>query len=339
MTRYWRNMPRKTVPATLGLAIALMATATHAQAQSTLLNVSYDPTRELYGEIDRTFPKYYAQHGGKALTVNVSNGGSGSQARSVIDGLAGDVVTLAVAADIDAIANKGLLAKDWQTKFPNNSIPVTSTIVFLVRKGNPKNIHDWGDLVHPGVAIVTPNPKISGGARWSYLAAYGWALRQPNATPATAQDYLRRLYAQVPVLDSASRASTNTFIHGTGDVLLALENEAHLAVDELGADKFDIIYPSISIVAEPPVAVVDSVVDKKGTRAAATAFLNYLYTPEAQEIEAKHFYRPLDKAAFAKYAKNFPNIPTFTIGDFGGWTKVQAEQFADGGVFDQIIKK
>ena len=324
------------------LALTLAATATVSFAKEiTLLNVSYDPTRELYQDIDASFPKYWKSKTGDDLKINASHGGSGAQSRAVQDGLDADVVTLALASDIDAIANKGLLAKDWQKKFKDNSTPYTSTIVFLVRKGNPKGIHDWSDISKPGVGVVVANPKTSGGARWAYLAAYGWALKQPGASDTTARDYIKKVYENVPVLDSGARGSTVTFAQrGVGDVLLAWENEAYLSLKEFGADKFDVVYPPSSILAEPPVAVVDKVVDHKGTRAVAQAYLEYLYTPEAQEIEARNYYRPIDPTVAAKYASKFPKLKLFTIDDtFGGWTKAQQTHFADGGVFDQIYTK
>jgi sulfate transport system substrate-binding protein len=310
-------------------------------AQTSLLNVSYDPTRELYQDIDAAFPKYWKAKTGDDLKINASHGGSGAQSRAVQDGLDADVVTLALAYDIDAIANKGLLNKDWQKKFKDNSTPYTSTIVFLVRKGNPKGIHDWSDITKQGVGVVVANPKTSGGARWAYLAAYGWALKQPGATDATARDYVKKVYENVPVLDSGARGATVTFAQrGVGDVLLAWENEAYLSLKEFGADKFDVVYPPASILAEPPVAIVDKVVDRKGTRAVAQAYLEYLYTPEAQEIEARNFYRPIDPTVAAKYASKFPKLKLFSIDEtFGGWTNAQKTHFADGGVFDQIYKK
>ena len=324
------------------LAVTLAASAAVSFAKDfTLLNVSYDPTRELYQDIDAAFPKYWKARTGDNVTINASHGGSGKQARSVIDGLDADVVTLALSYDIDAIAQKGLLAPDWQKKFKANSTPYTSTIVFLVRKGNPKGIHDWNDITKPGVGVIVANPKTSGGARWAYLAAYGWALKQPGATDATARAYIKKVYENVPVLDSGARGATVTFAErGVGDVLLAWENEGYLSLKEFGADKFDVVYPPSSILAEPPVAIVDKVVDRKGTRAVAQAYLDFLYTPEAQEIEAKNFYRPIDPTVAAKYAGKFPKLKLFTIDDtFGGWTKAQATHFADGGVFDQIYTK
>jgi len=324
------------------LAALLSATAAVSFAKDiTLLNVSYDPTRELYQDYNVAFAKYWKAKTGDNVTINNSHGGSGKQARSVIDGLDADVVTLALSYDIDAIAGKGLLATDWQKKFKDNSTPYTSTIVFLVRKGNPKGIHDWSDITKPGIGVIVANPKTSGGARWAYLAAYGWALKQPGATDATARAYIKKVYENVPVLDSGARGATVTFAErGVGDVLLAWENEGYLSLKEFGADKFDVVYPPSSIRAEPPVALVDKVVDRKGTRVVAQAYLDYLYSPEAQEIEARNFYRPIDPTVAAKYASKFPKLKLFTIDDtFGGWTKAQATHFADGGVFDQIYKK
>jgi sulfate/thiosulfate-binding protein len=306
-----------------------------------LLNVSYDPTRELYQEFNAAFAKQWQEQTGQAVTIKQSHGGSGSQARAVIDGLEADVVTLALAYDLDAIQKAGLIASDWQTRLADNSAPYTSTIVFLVRKGNPKGITDWGDLVKPGVAVITPNPKTSGGARWNYLAAWGYALRQPGGDDAKAKDFVARLYANAPVLDSGARASTTTFTQrGLGDVLIAWENEAFLAVNELGKDKYEIVAPSLSILAEPPVAVVDKNVDKRGTRAVAQAYLDYLYTEAGQELAAKHYYRPRLAAVAAKHANQFPPLKLFTIAEvFGGWNQAQATHFADGGVFDQIYTK
>jgi sulfate transport system substrate-binding protein len=321
--------------AATGLCIAL-ATAP-ALAQTTLLNVSYDPTRELFREINRAFAGEWRAKTGQTVAINMSHGGSGAQARAVIDGLQADVVTLALAADIDAIAARGLLAKDWASRLPNNASPYTSTVVFLVRQGNPQGIHDWADLLKPGVQVIVPNPKTSGGARWIFLAAYDWALHQPGATAETAEAAMRALYRNVPVLDTGSRGATNTFTQrGIGDVLACWENEAWLARQEFGADTFTIVYPSRSIRAEPPVAVVDSVAEKHGTRAVAQAYLQYLYTPQAQEAEAKHFYRPTDPNVAARYADRYPAIPMATIKDFGGWTAAQKRFFADGGMFDRI---
>jgi len=311
--------------------------AVHA-ADSTLLNVSYDPTRELYSDYNAAFAKYWLSKTGKTVEIRQSHGGSGKQARSVIDGLQADVVTLALAYDIDAIAtNAKSLPANWQGRLPDNSSPYTSTIVFLVRKGNPKNIKNWGDLARPGISVITPNPKTSGGARWNYLAAYGWALRQPGATDATAREYLRKLFRNVPVLDTGARGATTTFVlRGIGDVLLTWENEAFLAIEELGAGKVDIVVPSISILAEPPVTMVDKVALRKGTREVATAYLKYLYSPVGQEIIARHFYRPRDPAVAAKYASRFSPLNLLTIADFGGWTKAQTTHFGEGGIFDQI---
>lgn len=319
-------------------ALALSAGAA-AAADITLLNVSYDPTRELYVDVNKAFAADWAKsHPGDTVKINQSHGGSGKQARSVIDGLEADVVTLALAYDIDAIAEKGYLAKDWQKRLPDNASPYTSTIVFLVRKGNPKGIKDWDDLVKPGIKIVTPNPKTSGGARWNYLAAWGYALKKNGGDEAKAKDFVKALYKNAPVLDTGARGSTVTFVErNIGDVLIAWENEAYLSVNELGPDKFDIITPSISILAEPPVAVVDKVVDKKGTRAISEAYLKFLYTPIGQEIAAKNYYRPRDEQVAAKYKDKFAKVDLFTIDQvFGGWQKAQKTHFADGGVFDQI---
>jgi len=323
------------------LAAASLLAAGSAAADSTLLNVSYDPTRELYQDFNAAFAKHWKSKTGETVTIKQSHGGAGKQARAVIDGLEADVVTLALAYDIDAIASKAkLLPADWQKRLPHNASPYTSTIVFLVRKGNPKGIKDWADLVKPGVAVITPNPKTSGGARWNYLAAWGYALRQPGGSDAKAKDFVAKLFANVPVLDSGARGSTTTFVErGLGDVLLAWENEAYLAVKELGPDKFEIVTPPLSILAEPPVSVVDKVVDKRGTRKLAEAYLQYLYTPEGQEIAARHYYRPIDKAIGAKYAKQFAGAKLFTIDEvFGGWQKAQKAHFEDGGVFDQIYQ-
>ncbi|MBI2257229.1 MAG: sulfate ABC transporter substrate-binding protein [Proteobacteria bacterium] len=312
-----------------------------AQAETQLLNVSYDPTRELYKEFNTAFAAHWKKETGEDLSIEASHGGSGKQARAVIDGLEADVVTLALAYDIDEISAKGgLLPKDWQARLPHNSSPYTSTIVFLVRKGNPKGIKDWGDLTKEGVEVITPNPKTSGGARWNYLAAWGWALKQPGGSADTAKAFVTDLYKHVPVLDSGARGATTTFVQrGIGDVLLAWENEAFLAVKELGPDQFDIVVPSISILAEPPVAVVDKVADKHGTRKAAEAYLNYLYTPEGQEIAAENFYRPTDPTVAAAHEKDFPKVNLLTIDDtFGGWAKAQPEHFGDGGTFDQIYQ-
>jgi sulfate/thiosulfate transport system substrate-binding protein len=323
--------------------LALAAAAGLAAAKDiTLLNVSYDPTRELYQDYNAAFTKYWLGKTGDKVSIKQSHGGSGKQARSVIDGLEADVVTLALAYDIDEISERAkLLPPDWAKHFKFNSTPYSSTYVFLVRKGNPKGIKDWSDLIKPGVSVITANPKTSGGARWGYLAAYGYALKQPGGNDAKAKEFIAKVYDNVPVLDSGARGSTVTFAErGIGDVLLAWENEAYLSLKEFGADKFDVVYPPISILAEPPVAVVDKVVDKRGTRDVASAYLQYLYSPEGQEIAARNYYRPTDKAVAAKYAKNFPSIKLFTIDDtFGGWTKAQQTHFADGGVFDQIYTK
>jgi sulfate transport system substrate-binding protein len=305
-----------------------------------LLNVSYDPTRELYQELNAAFSRYWKETTGQTVTVKMSHGGSGAQARTVIDGLEADVVTLALAYDIDEIADKGkLLARDWQARLPQNSTPYTSTIVFLVRKGNPKNIKDWDDLSKPGIQVVTPNPKTSGGARWNYLAAWGYALSL-GGDDARARELVGQIYKNVPVLDSGARGSTSTFAQrGIGDVLLAWENEAFLALNEIGRDRVDIVVPSVSILAEPPVAIVDKVVDKKGTRPVAEAYLKHLYTAEGQEIAAKNFYRPRDAAIVAKHATDFPSINLIKIDEvFGGWAKAQLMHFNDGGVFDQIYQ-
>ena len=328
----------------LGLAVLAVAAGSAAPvlaqpAPATLLNVSYDPTRELYQAINKSFATQWQAKSGQAVSIRQSHGGSGKQARTVIDGLDADVVTLALAYDIDEIADKSkLLPADWQKRLPHNSAPYTSTIVFLVRKGNPKKIRDWNDLVRPDVKVITPNPKTSGGARWNYLAAWGYALRQPGGHDAKAREFVTAIFKNVPVLDSGARGSTTTFVErGIGDVLLAWENEALLAIKELGPDKVEIVAPSVSILAEPPVALVDKNVDKKGTRAVAQAYLEYLYTPGAQEIIAQNYYRPIDKVAAAKYGAQFPALKLFTIDEvFGGWAKAQKTHFSDGGVFDQI---
>jgi len=309
-----------------------------AGAATTLLNVSYDPTRELYTDINRTFTGVWARgHGGAMVMVRTSNGGSGAQARSVLEGQPADVVTLGLAYDIDVLAKSGLLPANWQTRLPHNSTPFTSTIVFLVRKGNPKQIHDWPDLIRPGVAVITPNPKTSGGARWNFLAAYGWALRQPGGTPDTARAYLKKLFAQVPVLDTGARGATNSFVQRQlGDVLLAWENEALLAAQEIGPDDFDIVRPSISILAEPPVALVDRNATAHGTTEIATAYLNFLFSPEGQEIGAHHFFRPVDAMVAARHTDLFKPLPMFDIASLGGWQTAQKTHFGDGGTFDQI---
>lgn len=308
----------------------------------TLLNVSYDPTRELYQDYNKAFAKYWQAQTGDRVSVKASHGGSGKQARAIIDGLEADVATLALAADIDALASKAnLIPANWQSRLKHNSSPYTSTIVFLVRKGNPKHIKDWNDLTQSGVAVITPNPKTSGGARWNYLAAWGYALKHNANDPAKAKEFVSKLYGNVPVLDSGARGSTTTFVErGIGDVLLAWENEAFLAVKELGPDKFDIVVPSLSILAEPSVTVVDKNVDKHGTRKVAEAYLEHLYSAEGQEIAAQNYYRPTDEKIAAKYAKQFPKLNLISIDqDFGGWSKAQQTHFSDGGVFDQIYSK
>ncbi len=323
--------------ALLGASLSLSAFA----AEVTLLNVSYDPTRELYQDFNVAFAKYWQAKTGDTVTIKQSHGGSGKQARSVIDGLSADVVTLALSYDIDEISAKGrLIPKEWQKRLPHNSSPYTSTIVFLVRKGNPKKIKDWDDLVKPGVSVITPNPKTSGGARWNYLAAWAYALKQNNNSDAKAKEFLTKLFKNVPVLDTGARGATTTFVErGIGDVLLAWENEAFLAQKELGPDKFEIVVPSLSILAEPPVAVVDKVVDKRKTRAVATAYLEYLYTEEGQEIAAKNYYRPTLQSVAAKYEKFFPKVNLIKVDDvFGGWQKAQRTHFADGGTFDEIYQ-
>ncbi len=330
----------RTVPALL-LAFLLVG-ATSFAASVKLLNVSYDPTRELYQEFNAAFAKHWKARTGQDVEVQQSHGGSGKQGRSVIDGLEADVVTLALSYDIDAIANAGIIPKNWQTRLPNNSAPYTSTIVFLVRKGNPKKIKDWDDLVKPGVQVITPNPKTSGGARWNYLAAWGYALRKnggdPVKAPAKAKDFVQRLFKNVPILDTGARGSTVTFVErGIGDVLLAWENEALLAVKEIGKGQFQIVAPSLSILAEPPVTVVDKYANKHKTGALAKAYLEFLYTPQGQEIAARNYYRPRNQAVAAKYAQQFPKVQLFTIDQmFGGWPKAQKAHFADGGIFDKI---
>jgi sulfate/thiosulfate-binding protein len=329
------KMIRPLLAAAAGLLIAGSAYA----ADFSLLNVSYDPTRELYAEFNKAFAAAYQKETGKSVEIKQSHGGSGSQARAVIDGLQADVLTLALAYDIDAVANKGLLSADWQKRLPLNAAPYTSTIVFLVRKGNPKGIKDWDDLIRPGVEIITPNPKTSGGARWNYLAAWGYALKKQGSAD-KAKQFVAELYKHVPVLDTGARGSTVTFVErGVGDVLLAWENEAFLAQREFGKDKFEIVAPPLSILAEPPVAIVDKVADKKGTRAVAEAYLKYWYTREGQEIAARNSYRPRDGEIAKEYEKSFAKVELFTIDDvFGGWTKAQKEHFAEGSIFDQIFK-
>jgi sulfate/thiosulfate-binding protein len=323
----------------LSSAIFMGGVGSVAQAaEVTLLNVSYDPTRELYVDFNKAFAEYWKKKTGNTVKINQSHGGSGRQARSVIDGLAADVVTLALAGDIDAIATTGkLLPVNWEDRLPDNSAPYTSTIVFLVRKGNPKGIKDWGDLARAGVSVITPNPKTSGGARWNYLAGWAWALKQPGGSEATAREYIRKVYKNVPVLDTGARGSLTTFAQrNIGDVFISWENEAHLATKELGPEKFDIVIPSISILAEPSVAVVDKVVLRRGTRTVAEEYLKYLYTPEGQEIAARNYYRPRNPDVAAKHQELFPKLQLVTIEDFGGWAKAQKDHFGDGGVFDQI---
>ena len=321
--------------------LSLAAVAGSALAQTTLLNVSYDPTRELYKDFNAAFAKHWQSKTGQSVQIRQSHGGSGKQARSVADGLEADVVTLALGYDIDALVERKLISADWQSRFPNNASPYTSTIVFLVRKGNPKGIKDWGDLIKPGVSVITPNPKTSGGARWNYLAAWGWALKQPGGNEQKAREFVSTLFRNVPVLDSGARGATTTFVErGLGDVLLAWENEAILAVNELGKDKFELVFPSLSILAEPPVAVVEKVVEKRGTRLTAQAYLDYLYSEEGQHIAARHYYRPTNPKVASQYARQFPKLKLITIDDsFGGWQKAQKTHFADGGTFDQIYLK
>jgi sulfate transport system substrate-binding protein len=331
----------KTLLAGVLLAAALLA-APGLRAETTLLNVSYDPTRELYDDYNKAFVQYWKQKTGKEVSIRQSHGGSGKQARTVIDGLPADVVTLALAYDIDALATQGkLLPSNWQSRLPNNSSPYTSTIVFLVRKGNPKKIRDWNDLVRPGVSVITPNPKTSGGARWNYLAAWAWAVKQPGGSAATAGQFVGKLYKNVPVLDTGARGALTTFAQrGIGDVLISWENEALLATRQLGnKDQFEIVVPSISILAEPPVAVVDKVAIRRGTTDVARAYLEYLYSKTGQEIVAKHYYRPRDPEVAAKYANMFPKVTLVTIANFGGWGKAQATHFADGGVFDKLYAR
>ncbi len=335
MSKLHAAATRRSVLAAAAASLVAWTGSARAQSAVQLLNVSYDPTRELYRDIDDAFAKHYLATAKRAVAVRTSNGGSGAQARAVLDGQEADVVTLALASDIDALQQRGLIAKDWQSRLPWNATPWTSTIVFLVRKGNPKGIHDWADLVNPGISIITPNPKTSGGARWNYLAAWGWALHQPGGSPATAEMFLGKLFKQVPVLDTGARGATNSFVQrGLGDVLLAWEAEALLATHEFGPDKFDVVYPPESILAEPPVSVVDRVVDKRGTRDAATAYLEFLFSDEGQSIGGKHYFRPHDLSRAP--ANLFPTVTTFDIGSLGGWADVQSRHFAEGGVFDRI---
>jgi sulfate/thiosulfate-binding protein len=336
-TRPFISLPSIALALSLVAAFALPSAA---RAQISLLNVSYDPTRELYQEFNASFAKQWKAKTGETVSVRQSHGGSGKQARSVIDGLEADVVTLALAYDIDALHDAAkLIPVDWQKRLPNNASPYTSTIVFLVRKGNPKRISNWPDLARSGVDVITPNPKTSGGARWNYLAAWAFALSQPGGNADSAKAFVKRIYANTKVLDSGARGSLTTFTErGIGDVLISWENEVYLAQKELGADKFEIITPSLSILAEPPVAVVDKVVDKRGTRKQAEAYLQYLYSPQGQEIAARHFYRPRDTKVAARYAKQFAQSKLITVDEvFGGWRTAQKTHFADGGVFDQIF--
>jgi sulfate/thiosulfate transport system substrate-binding protein len=324
------------------IAVFILTLSSLAVGQSvTLLNVSYDPTRELYQDYNAAFAKYWKTKAGQTVNVQQSHGGSSKQARAVIDGLEADVVTLALAYDIDAIAEHGgLLPANWQSRLPNNSSPYTSTIIFLVRKGNPKGIKDWDDLVRPGVSVITPNPKTSGGARWNYLGAWGFALKKSGGDQSKARDFISKLYKNVPVLDSGARGSTTTFVErGIGDVLIAWENEVLLGAKDLGQDKFEIVVPSVSILCEPTVSLVDKVVDKHGTRTVARAYLDYLYSPEGQEIAAKRYYRPRSEAVLKKYSTQFPKVKLFTLAEItGDWKKTQQTHFADGGVFDQIYQ-
>ena len=325
----------------LAIVLCLVSASLPSFGQVKLLNVSYDPTRELFQDYNAAFVKYWKAKTGQNVTIEQSHGGSGKQARAVIDGLDADVVTLALAYDIDAIAEKAkLLPENWQSRLPNNSSPYTSTIIFLVRKGNPKGIKDWDDLVRPGVSVITPNPKTSGGARWNYLAAWGYALRKSGGDESKARDFISRLYKNVPVLDSGARGSTTTFVErGLGDVLIAWENEVLLGATTLGKDKFQVVVPSTTILCEPVVSVVDKVVDKKGTRALAQGYLEYLYSPEGQEIAAKHYFRPRSPAVLKKYAAQFPNVKLFTLAEIAGdWQKAQSRHFADGGIFDQVYE-
>jgi len=316
-----------------------LATPAHAN-EVTLLNVSYDPTRELYQDFNKVFTEHWKKIAGQDVKIKQSHGGAAKQARSVIDGLQADVVTLALSYDIDEIAQRGILAKDWQKRLPNNSAPYTSTIFFLVRKGNPKNIKEWSDLARPGISVITPNPKTSGGARYNYLAAWGYALKQPGGNEQTAQDLLTKIYKNVPVLDSGARGATTTFVEREiGDVLITWENEALLAIRELGPDKVQIVAASLSILAEPPVTIVDKVVDRRGTRKVAEAYLKFLYSDEGQELAGKHYYRPINEKIAAKYSSQFPKLKLLTVDEVaGGWTKAQKTHFADGGSFDRIYQ-
>ncbi|VVE23396.1 sulfate ABC transporter substrate-binding protein [Pandoraea terrigena] len=339
MSQAIRGWKVKALAVALGGLTLAAGLSIQAQAASlSLLNVSYDPTRELYADYNKAFEAHYKQTTGDTVTLKASHGGSGKQARTVLDGAPADVVTLGISADIDELARAGLVHKDWQTRLPDNATPYTSTIVLLVRKGNPKQIKDWNDLTRPGINVVTPNPKTSAGARWNYLAAWLYALKRPGGNEQTARAFVAALYRNVSVLDSGARGATTTFVErGIGDVLIAWENEALLSVKDLGPDKFDIVVPSSSILTEPPVAVVDRNVDRHGTRKAAEAYLQWLYSPQGQEIAAKHFYRPRSPDIARKYASQYPKLKLYTVdADLGGWTKTQAKHFADGGIFDQI---
>lgn len=327
--------------AALGGGAFLGMHAGQAQAASfNILNVSYDPTRELYADVDKAFANVWHQaHPEDSVTVKTAHGGSGAQARSVLEGVPADVVTLGLAYDIDLLAQKGLIASDWQTRLPHNSTPYTSTIVFLVRKGNPKNIKDWPDLVRDGVQVITPNPKTSGGARWNYLAAWGWALHQNKGSEDAAKDYLKNLFKHVPVLDTGARGATNSFVQRhLGDVLLAWEDEALMAARDIGPDQFDIVVPSQTILAEPPVSLVDKNVKAHGTEAVAKAYLEFLFSPEGQKIGAKHYFRPVDPAVLAEYGQVFPKVETFDVASLGGWTKLQKDHFSNGGIFDSLYR-
>lgn len=330
-------LPLRIAPVALSAALSVVVPES-APAQTTLLNVSYDPTRELYKDVNARFAAFWStQPGGGVVTVKTSHGGSGAQSRAVLDGLQADVVTLGIESDIDVLADKGLLAKDWAGRLPNHSVPYTSRIVFLVRHGNPRRLRDWPDLVQDGIQVITPNPKTSSGGRWSYIAAYLWALHQPGADEAKAEDYIARLYRHVPILDTGARGSTNTFVQrNEGDVLLAWEDEALLAAHDLGEGKFDVVYPSSSVIAEPPVAVVDSVAKEHGTEKVAEAYLRYLYSPDGQEIAAEHHYRPIDPQVAARHASEFAPVKAYDVATIGGWRVLQQKHFAEGGVFDRI---